>query len=181
MVMVARCDKKRYSYVKSVRMHVKVSDIIAGEVGDSVSLIITEERPSLPDLILKQGINGVIGLTKTSFGLLTRGSIEAEIELECHRCLQTYPFSKTVKLVAEYGLRPEDEQWPIAQDETIDLAPLVRQELLVNLPIKQICRSDCLGLCADCGQVQQQLHHHQSVDRTTNWRVKQKGLSHGST
>jgi uncharacterized protein len=34
----------------------------------------------------------------------------------------------------------------------IDLAPLVRDLSLLDMPINPICRPDCQGLCMECGQ-----------------------------
>jgi uncharacterized protein len=34
----------------------------------------------------------------------------------------------------------------------IDLAPLVRELSLLDVPFNPVCRPDCLGLCIECGQ-----------------------------
>ncbi len=39
----------------------------------------------------------------------------------------------------------------VGEDGMIDLAPLVRELSLLALPIKVLCRPDCLGLCQECG------------------------------
>jgi uncharacterized protein len=36
--------------------------------------------------------------------------------------------------------------------KTIDLDPIVREQLLLALPVAVVCREDCKGLCAACGQ-----------------------------
>jgi uncharacterized metal-binding protein YceD (DUF177 family) len=44
----------------------------------------------------------------------------------------------------------EGESYPI-RGEHIDLAPLTREALLLNLPLAPLCREDCAGLCPRCG------------------------------
>jgi len=39
----------------------------------------------------------------------------------------------------------------VPDDGYINLAPLTRDYLLLELPIKPICRPDCKGLCPVCG------------------------------
>ena len=36
-------------------------------------------------------------------------------------------------------------------DDTLDLAPLVRDALVLELPMAPLCRDDCAGLCPQCG------------------------------
>ena len=33
----------------------------------------------------------------------------------------------------------------------LDLSPLVREYLLLDLPLQPVCRPECLGLCPECG------------------------------
>ena len=44
----------------------------------------------------------------------------------------------------------DDELYPIA-DDTIDLGPLVRDAIVLELPSAPLCRPDCRGLCPHCG------------------------------
>lgn len=36
--------------------------------------------------------------------------------------------------------------------KTIDLDPIVREQVLLALPVSVVCRDDCKGLCGSCGQ-----------------------------
>jgi uncharacterized protein len=44
----------------------------------------------------------------------------------------------------------EDEFYPIV-DDTIDLGPLARDAIVLELPMATLCREDCAGLCPQCG------------------------------
>jgi len=44
----------------------------------------------------------------------------------------------------------DDEAYPLAHD-LLDLAPLARDAILLDLPLAPLCREDCAGLCPYCG------------------------------
>ena len=48
------------------------------------------------------------------------------------------------------GPEVDDELYPIA-DDFVDLGPLVRDAIVLELPMAPLCRDDCAGLCAVCG------------------------------
>jgi uncharacterized protein len=88
--------------------------------------------------------------------------VTGEIRAECHRCLGqlTMPIDVSIRLLiqlGERGARPDgtDEEdfvvIPGTGDARYDLFPRVREELILNLPIKLLCREDCKGLCTKCG------------------------------
>ncbi len=88
---------------------------------------------------------------------------ETKVGLECGRCLEmvTYP----VKMAFACSLTPtgagiaaedsadvgEGLNLGSYQDDVIDLAPLVLEQVVLQIPIKPLCREDCKGLCPRCG------------------------------
>jgi uncharacterized metal-binding protein YceD (DUF177 family) len=48
------------------------------------------------------------------------------------------------------GFPPDDEAYVI-EDDFVDLAPLVHDAILLDLPLAPLCREDCQGLCPYCG------------------------------
>jgi uncharacterized protein len=119
-------------------------------------------------------------LKKVSGGVLLQGSLTANVTAPCKRCLQDVtlevPVSFTLNLVPEALARGEDVGGEEQTDEekaqgeragsfeledadevifdgkTIDLDPIVREQVLLALPMSAVCREDCKGLCAQCGQ-----------------------------
>ncbi len=70
--------------------------------------------------------------------------IEASIYGNCSRCLDEYSFEFRKKLTLNY---------PVSKsDLVIDLDSEVREELIVNYPLKPLCRQDCKGMCLKCGK-----------------------------
>lgn len=92
-------------------------------------------------------------------GILVRGRVHAPLEIGCARCLRPQPLERDVE-VAELFIdparrEPEDEDDPgyeLINDLTaIDLTTLVRDALIMGLPVRVLCREDCQGLCPTCG------------------------------
>lgn len=91
------------------------------------------------------------------------GKITGEIELECTRCLSPaaapldFPFKVTYVTEENYTsdpeaeLRGEDLDVAIFDGEKIDLAEITREQILLNLPVRFLCRENCRGLCPKCG------------------------------
>ena len=91
------------------------------------------------------------------------GDIETKVELVCARCLEPVveevsrtfdlfysPLPKGVK-PEEARLKEDDAEIGFFEGEGLFLADVLREQVLLALPMKVICRSDCRGLCASCG------------------------------
>jgi uncharacterized protein len=64
---------------------------------------------------------------------------------ECRRCLESVPGRLNAEVTEIFEVHPtEGETYPI-EGEAIDLEPLVRDAILLSLPISPLCREDCLG------------------------------------
>lgn len=124
-------------------MLINVSDILAADVGASKSFQVTGEHPDLDDLNLVRDLAGNVSVTKAEEGVEVGGKLTTALKLDCHRCLRAFEYPATIRFQSEFGT---SGQYPISQNGEIDLAPLVREELIVSLPIKILCRPDCPGI-----------------------------------
>ncbi|HEY9557115.1 MAG TPA: DUF177 domain-containing protein [Acidimicrobiales bacterium] len=78
-------------------------------------------------------------------GITAVGRVEAPWEGECRRCLELVTGSLDVELHEVFEPNPTDgETYPIEGDE-VDLEPVVRDALLLHLPLAPLCREDCAG------------------------------------
>jgi uncharacterized protein len=79
------------------------------------------------------------------------GTVKAPWQGPCARCLQM-AYGTLEGAVREVFEDPheEGETYPLQHDE-IDLEPLARETVVLELPQAPLCREDCLGLCPDCG------------------------------
>ena len=126
-------------------MHINVRDLLVESLGYSRNYKIAGERPDLPVIRLTEDVVGNINISRSESGLLVQGTISTAVELECHRCLRTFTRPTHVPLEQTYSEHPDGDDLPIT-DETIDLAPLIEQEIVVRLPIKILHDEDCEGI-----------------------------------
>jgi DUF177 domain-containing protein len=84
-------------------------------------------------------------------GVTVVGVVRAPWAGACRRCLA--PISGSVR-VAVRELYTEggdgEETYPLHGDD-VDLEPLARDAVLLELPVAPLCRPDCKGLCPSCG------------------------------
>jgi uncharacterized protein len=91
------------------------------------------------------------------------GNLETKIDLVCARCLEPVseevhrdfdlmyaPLPKDAK-PKEDRLLDDDTEIGFFEGEGLFLADVLKEQVLLALPLKVICRSDCRGLCANCG------------------------------
>lgn len=71
-------------------------------------------------------------------------NVDAAMQVVCSRCLEDFKidFKKDIDL-----------NYPVSKNElSIDLDPDIREEIILDYPIKPLCKSDCKGLCPKCGK-----------------------------
>lgn len=92
-------------------------------------------------------------------GVLVRGTLGFTLDLACARCLavqRRHVDVDVAELFTDPARRDPDEDdepgYELLDDLTsIDLSTLARDALLVDLPVRVLCRDDCQGLCVTCG------------------------------
>jgi uncharacterized protein len=107
-------------------------------------------------------------------GVLVSGTVDIPVTGQCARCLE--PVEDTLELHVQelYAYEGSTTEATSGEDEVrrieseqIDLAPLVRDTVVLTLPLSPTCTPDCAGLCADCGERLDDLpadHSHELVD-----------------
>ncbi|MGZ8421479.1 MAG: YceD family protein [Nitrospira sp.] len=109
------------------------------------------------------------------------GTLEGTAIRQCVRCLTDFSDPLVVSLYAEFLRQPdeiakpsvdqgrrsprraaqpvepveeaeEEDEVYLYQGDHLDLAPMVREQVILAAPMQPLCREDCLGLCPQCGQ-----------------------------
>lgn len=89
-------------------------------------------------------------------GIEASGEVRAPWRGECRRCLRPVTGELQVKVRELYRPRSvheageDEETYPLSR-ELLDLRPLARDALLLELPLAPLCQPDCAGLCPICG------------------------------
>ena len=89
----------------------------------------------------------------TGSSLRTTGTIRTRRCFVCDRCLAEGERELTLDFSEDYAKTPGETDETASYDGTaIILDDLVRDTLLVAEPLRELCKSDCKGLCPVCGQ-----------------------------
>ncbi|MFZ4584859.1 MAG: YceD family protein [Acidimicrobiia bacterium] len=90
-------------------------------------------------------------LERVPEGIIVRGTFAGHWSAECSRCLAPANGVLQVGVQELYEHDAVDgETYPLDGDE-LDLEPLLRDAVLLELPSAPLCRPDCAGLCPVCG------------------------------
>jgi uncharacterized protein len=95
-------------------------------------------------------------------GILIEGKVKAVLVLHCSRCLTLFslPLTTKVRELAVVNKAERDDVFAI-ENGKIDLVPIIYENLILELPVKRLCRPDCAGLCSVCGKnLNEEPHTH---------------------
>lgn len=100
-------------------------------------------------------LHGMITLARTQNGVRVLADLAANIPMECGRCLE--PFTQELHSEFEeiftFAHRPlSEDEAIIPEDGNLDFDPIIREYMLLEVPYTPVCKPDCKGLCAICGQ-----------------------------
>lgn len=80
--------------------------------------------------------------------------LTVKYETVCARCLKPLEEDMVLELkypVAESLENMENDEYIIPENGLVDLGELVRENIILNLPMSHICDEECKGLCSKCG------------------------------
>ena len=133
---------------------INVGVIIHEEVGYSHEIPFEFEKVKLEDLELQNFI-GKVDIGRTPQGLVVQGKFSADTNLECVRCLREFSHPLDWEFTELYAFNKKsvsESELLVPDDAHIDLAPLIREYALLEIPIKPLHDPNCKGLCIECGQ-----------------------------
>ena len=136
-------------------MRLNVSHLLKAPVGTREVLHLNSGAVTLGDDLNLHYLRGDVGLTRIIEGLLAEGELETAFDYECVRCLMPFPLSLTVELEDLMFALPrssKNHQYRISEDGWIYLNSALREQILLSIPMRTLCRPDCKGLCSQCGQ-----------------------------
>ena len=115
-------------------------------------------------------------------GVLVSGTALVQLTGECSRCLDPISDELEVDLQELYAYEETDARGrPVAHEpgeddaddeqlrlvgDLLDLEPVLRDAVVLDLPLAPVCRDDCPGLCPHCGfrLEDDPEHHHDVID-----------------
>ncbi|MFD3498222.1 YceD family protein [Streptomyces sp. NPDC058676] len=118
-------------------------------------------------------------------GVLVTGTARARAKGECVRCLEPLELLLEADFQEMFSYHDaddrgrvkaepaddaegsvQDEDMLFIEDGLFDLEPVLRDAVVLSLPMQPVCQEDCLGLCSECGArlTDDPDHHHDAVD-----------------
>ena len=99
-----------------------------------------------------------------------RGRLAVTMRCDCNRCLEPaeFPIDSSFDLFYRpAGGAEDDEEVEIEEGEAelafyegdgFDLKDVLREQVLLTMPMQRLCRPDCMGMCPICGQNRNLIH-----------------------
>ena len=104
-----------------------------------------------------------VKVSKAGDKFLVDGTLAGVVKVRCDRCLETFDLGVKSAFNVYLVVRPsgpseedvelldEDMEVEFLKGEMMDLDDVVREQVYLSVPMKCVCKSDCRGLCPQCG------------------------------
>jgi uncharacterized protein len=123
-----------------------------------------EELNLLDERLSLQGPVVVSGKVRSSGAeVFVTGNVKANLLLECDRCLRQLDLPVNTDFELEYITGPQYETGYAAElsedelavsvfdGEAIDIDEVVKEQVLLSVPVRALCTPECKGICSECG------------------------------
>ncbi len=119
---------------------------------------------ALNDIVLEEDVQVFLKASRFGDKVLVDGRATSVASLVCSRCLKKISFPVKVSFNVEYipyrefaeedeyELTREELDVSFYRDDEIDIGGLIREQMLLAVPMKPLCESDCRGICPKCGK-----------------------------
>ena len=96
--------------------------------------------------------------------VFVNGHVETRAQVECDRCLKPVELPVSADFALEYITGADYESSAVAElteaelsvavfdGEAIDVDEVVKEQILLAVPTRMLCREDCKGICPECGK-----------------------------
>jgi uncharacterized protein len=127
-----------------------------------------------------RAIDADIEAIHTNPGALISGEARASVSQECARCLKPIGSPVVAHFAEQYYTtlhvetgapmpEPPRDAKTIGSDFMVDVAPLIREEVILATPVAPLCRPDCKGLCPVCGLDLNESPHEHEAEVDQRW------------
>lgn len=114
----------------------------------------TTVRPAdidLDDERVRGDISIAVDATSSVDGVVVHGTVTTPWQGQCRRCLIDVEGISVSSVDELFQQHPRHEDAIEITGDQIDLAPVVREYALLDLPDAPLCKDDCAGICPSCG------------------------------
>lgn len=146
-------NSQHQSFVNNRVLRLNVGFLLAEGVGYQRDLALDLPRVRLAEDLILDFLKGDLRLSRNSRGILVQGALQSHVLGECSRCLTEIFVPVTLEVEELFTYPPSfDSSYSVDDTGILDLAPLLREEAILAVPMTALCRPDCAGLCPECGK-----------------------------
>lgn len=140
-------------------MKILLSDITEGGLDTEFNEIVETDV-----IRMLSPLKAKLRIDKVSSEILVNGSLSALVEMQCSRCLNNFTNKTDININVVYHpveeLKGEDRHeikddeldTGFYSDEQLDISELLKEQLILSLPMKPLCSESCKGICSRCGK-----------------------------
>jgi len=123
------------------------------------------------DVLIPGGLAMSVNALKSGTIVHVTGTLSGTVRRQCVRCLKEYDDALWIPVAGEYhrvtdlkdrtagrespersGKDDEDDDVYVYEGEEIELGAMLREHVLLSVPMQPLCHDECRGLCPVCGQ-----------------------------
>ena len=95
------------------------------------------------DVKFVDNINITCELVNISKEILVHATVSTHRVVSCSRCLEQVKKEQSINFDLNYNIE--------SLGEYLDIDDEIREQILINFPMKVLCKPDCRGICPGCG------------------------------
>jgi uncharacterized protein len=122
----------------------------------------TLARGTLHEYLVKAPLQVSLSYYRAGTEIFISGTLDAATTAACSRCAEEFdlPSHRSFRYILapkvmsdenDFALKAEDLEFSFYQGDDVDLTPLIREQALLALAERPLCREECRGLCPQCG------------------------------
>jgi uncharacterized protein len=136
---------------------INVAALLHDPLGSSRTFPLLLEQFPLDDDLVARNFQGEVRLTRLADEILASVSGEGRVELECQRCLEPFDQPVSIRFTEDFriaydvrtgtgvGKPSEEDEFEISAAHELDFGEPLRQEILIELPMRPSCGERCPG------------------------------------
>lgn len=137
------------------RLRFNLGFLLEASLGTSRSIELAYPTIQVAADLTVTPLTGTFVVTRTGEGIYVSGLLTTQLDIVCMRCLEDGKIEAFMQIDDLFYYPPHSApkgEFIVGEDGFIDLAPLIRELALLEIPIQPVCKPDCLGLCVECGK-----------------------------
>ena len=144
-------------------MRIELENLEGGK-GDFAHVYRPEDLNPVDERISLTGPASVSGKVRLSgHEVFVNGHVETRVQVECDRCLQQVELPVNSDFSLEYITGSDYESSEVAElteaemsvavfdGKALDVDEIVKEQVVLAVPTRMLCREDCKGICPECG------------------------------